>query len=363
MTPYLNELKLIANLAIKPELSLTDKGRRYCNFSVRLLYRDNKGNPIVDYVNATCYDEDAEMLVRDCGMGDLLFVNGYVTMMRWEARGQQYSKLVIIARSVQLLAVCGGMPSLDGENPGRWPYKGFMEGNELQYISSYSTDDKRPDSVKPDRNMYPQPLPDGTWKYPIFHDNRQNRPTQEFLKQHPEVLGKLKSPVAVESDIDMKIASQLISENLPVRMVKGERTVFLPDGHYMTERQYIGKIKAQREYLDGMPVEQRIRVLAIAEERFGFRSQNGLGLPAVATDEQIANALGAADLSNPENFRPLREGFADASVNTAEGLGDSEEDWYQDEKGEWHLRRGEETQGDGKNDGTTLEIAGKKTEV
>jgi len=88
-----------------------------------------------------------------------------------------------------------------------------------------------------------------------------------------------------------------------------------------------------------MPVEQRLRVLAIAERRFGFVSRMNSGLPAVATDEEIANALAATDSGNMDSFTPPRmDNYADQFVNTSEGLGDSEDDWWQDEKGTWHLR-------------------------
>ena len=334
MQPYLNRVELMSNLAVKPEMSLNAKGRMYCNFSLRMVYHDGRGNPIVDFVNVTCYDVAAEMVVRDCGVGDLIMVVGYLTMGRWEQNENIYSKLVVIADSVQLLAVNGGMPPLDSGDVGRYPYKGFLEENEHQYISSYSTDRTRPDNKAPDRNLYPQPMGDGTWKMPISG----NAPTMAFLGQHPEVMQRAQSPVSPDADIDIKVASRLLSENLPVRMVKGQRVVFKPDGHYISEQQYTNTINKQRKYLAEMPVEQRLRVLAIAERRFGYVSLMNNNLPAVATDEEIANALAATDTGNMESFTPQRMQFADQFVNTSEGLGDNEDDWWQDEKGTWHLK-------------------------
>ncbi len=331
--PFLNDVKIIANLAVTPELSLTRKGRRYCNFSMRMMFRDERGRPITDFVNVTAYDDDAEMVVRDCKVGDLLFVNGYFTNSSWEKGGYTHSKLVIIAYCVQLLGVNDGMPDIDSTTPSKYPYKGFMDG-ESTYISSFSIG-TRNENTKKDKYLYPQPKQDGTWTIP----NATDKPTQgtvEFLKTHPAVVDRMlgASPV----DDDDRLARWLLPENLPVRTVNGKRVVFKPDGRYITEQAYTDYINRQRKFLDDMATERRMRVLSIAEEKYGFVRKIDNGLPAVATDEEIAVVK---ETEQKRKFAPFRPDFVprqDMSVNRSEGLGDEASDWYQDANGEWHLK-------------------------
>lgn len=353
--PYLNDVKLIANLAVAPEMSLNAKGRRYCNFSLRLMYRDSKGDPMTDFVNVTAYDDDAEAVVRDCKAGDLLFVNGYLTMMRWEQQGKTYSKLVVIAYSVQLLGTNDGMPDIDSATPSLYPYKGFLEKNEHQYIRSVCID-SRPDDIPSDRYLYPQPLPDGTWTFPNATE-KPNGPTMTFLKKHPEVMKRMRDGSSRQTgDEDDRVASTLLPENLPVRTVKGKRVVFKPDGRYMTEKMYVNTVNMQRDMLLAMPPERRLRVISIAENRYGYIKKFDTGLPSVATEEQISAMMEATESWRQDDFKPEQVAFEDTSVNQSQGLGDGEDDWYQDAKGEWHLKGNDDVGGgreemDGKKEG------------
>ena len=146
----------------------------------------------------------------------------------------------------------------------------------------------------PERARFPQPLHDGTWAPPIGDPNNA---TQIFYSQRPDVASNLRTRSVPDNDADAQFAKTIITENLPVVSVKGVRTVFLPDNHYMTEEEYIRRVEEQRSKLLAMPKGQRLRVLDIAYRIYGIKviddgnNINGETLPPVMTTEEVNEAL------------------------------------------------------------------------
>lgn len=294
MIPYYNSAQLIASLSIVPELSLSAKGRRFSNFSVQTVYLTETGTPVVDYINITCYDDDAEMVVRDCRVGDLLFIYGSLMMDHWEgAKGEHKSKITLVAKSVQRLADGNGMiPNASDYDASTLPMKAYKKKGEHAILSSYMIDEYP--NRTPDRAKFPQPLHDGTWAPPIGDPNSA---TQIFYSQRPDVASNLRTRSIPDNDADAQFAKTIITENLPVVSVHGVRTVFLPDNHYMTEEEYVRRVESQRSRLLSMPVEQRLRVLDIAFRIYGIKviddgnNINGETLPPVSTRDEVNEAF------------------------------------------------------------------------
>lgn len=297
MIPYFNSAELLASLAIAPELSLSAMGRRFSNFSVQTVYLTEKGTPVTDFINITCYDDYAEMVVRDCKVGDLLFIYGSLMMDHWEgAKGEHKSKITLVAKSVMRVADGNGeLPKPTDYELANAPMKAYNTNGEHAILSSVMIDEYA--GRVPDRARFPQPLSDGTWTPPI---GSPNSATQKFYNERPDVANNLRSRVVPEKDIDAKFASTIVTENLPVVSVKGERMVFLPDGHYMTEAEYVKRVETQRAKLFAMPREQRLRVLDMAAMVYGIKiiddsiQLNGQTLPPVVTEEDVNKAIGLA---------------------------------------------------------------------
>lgn len=305
MIPYHNSAQLIASLSIVPELSLSAKGRRFSNFSVQTAYLTETGTPVVDYINITCYDDDAEMVVRDCRVGDLLFVYGSLMMDHWEGKnGEHKSKITLVAKSVQRLADGDGrLPVESDYDASTLPMKAYRKKGEHAILSSYMIDEYP--NRTPDRARFPQPLSDGTWAPPIGDPNSA---TQIFYSQRPDVANNLRTRSIPDNDADAQFAKTIVTENLPVIMVSGVRTVFLPDNRYMTEEEYIKRVESQRSRLLSMPVEQRLRVLDIAARIYGIKIIddgnviNGEPLPPVTTADEVNEALRlSADIQEYHN--------------------------------------------------------------
>ena len=218
--PYLNDVKIVANLAIDPELSLTKSGREYCNFTVRLVYKNDLDETLEDFIRITSYDYIAEAMVRDCKKGDLIIVTGYLAQIKWTAQNPKdtatNSRMVVIANSVERLARANGeMPPVPKDYLSMRDYNpvAFNDGEEI-HISSYTMLKQMRiggDHTPLSSTIYPQPKKDGTWKMPKVGTNER---TRKWLQRQEE-----RNRPVLDSESKEAVT---IQENNPCRRQKAD---------------------------------------------------------------------------------------------------------------------------------------------
>jgi single-strand DNA-binding protein len=84
----------------------TTGGTARLNLSIavnRSVKRNGEWGDSVSYFDVTVWGKTAENIKQYVRKGKQLAIDGYLDQQRWEKGGQKYSKVVIIANSVQLL--------------------------------------------------------------------------------------------------------------------------------------------------------------------------------------------------------------------------------------------------------------------
>ena len=95
------------------DFGYTAGGTARLNISIAVTRSEKRGNEWADNVSffdVTVWGKTAENIRQYIGKGKQVAVDGYLVQQRWEKDGQKFSKVVIIANSVQLL----GGKSADG---------------------------------------------------------------------------------------------------------------------------------------------------------------------------------------------------------------------------------------------------------
>lgn len=103
----LNKVYLIGNLTRDPEKRYTPSGTAVCEarLAVNHKYKTANGEWKEDpcFVSVTIWGKTAENVVEYKRKGDPLLIEGRLKYDQWEKEGQKFSKIVVVADSVQFL--------------------------------------------------------------------------------------------------------------------------------------------------------------------------------------------------------------------------------------------------------------------
>ena len=114
----LNSVVLIGRLTRNVELKYTINGQAICKFTVAVNRSRKDGDRWVDEANffdVVLWGKQAEALSQYLVKGKQICVQGELKQERWEKDGRNYSKVEIIANTIQLL---GDTTSGNKENNG-----------------------------------------------------------------------------------------------------------------------------------------------------------------------------------------------------------------------------------------------------
>ncbi|MHC4605884.1 MAG: single-stranded DNA-binding protein [Planctomycetota bacterium] len=109
----LNKVLLIGNLTRDPELRYTPSGAAVCEFGLAMnrTWTSKQGEKKEEtcFVDIVCWGRTAEICAEYLKKGRQTFVEGRLTLDRWETQdGQKRSKLRCTAERVQFLGGRGG---------------------------------------------------------------------------------------------------------------------------------------------------------------------------------------------------------------------------------------------------------------
>jgi len=119
----INSVNIIGRLTRDIELKSTSGGLTIGKASIainRRVKRDGEWTEEGNFFDVVMFGKTAENIAKYAGKGKQIGITGELEQQRWEKDGQQRSKIVIIANSVQLL----GGKSDGGGNAG-----GFNDDN------------------------------------------------------------------------------------------------------------------------------------------------------------------------------------------------------------------------------------------
>ena len=106
MTNDLNQVVLIGNCVRDVEISYTQGGMcigKLALASNRSVKRNNQWESEVSYFDVTIFGKTAENLQQYLVKGKKIAIAGILKQDRWEKDGHKYSKVGIVANSVQLI--------------------------------------------------------------------------------------------------------------------------------------------------------------------------------------------------------------------------------------------------------------------
>lgn len=103
----INRLAIIGRLTRDPEnLAYTAGGTARLNISIAVNRSEKRGGEWADkasFFDVTVWGKTAESIKPYLSKGKQVAVDGYIDQQRWEKDGQKFSRVVIVANSVQLL--------------------------------------------------------------------------------------------------------------------------------------------------------------------------------------------------------------------------------------------------------------------
>lgn len=111
MATDINVVVLVGRLTRDCEVKSTTQGTSVCRFSVAVNRRKRTGDKWEDevsYIDVVLWGKSAETLSSYLTKGRQVSIQGELRQNRWEQNGQKYSKIEVIANSVQLLASSQG---------------------------------------------------------------------------------------------------------------------------------------------------------------------------------------------------------------------------------------------------------------
>ena len=93
---------LIGRLTKDPELRYTPKGTPVASFSLAINHRYEMKDE-VSFIDIVVFGKQAEFCGKYLNKGSAVIVDGRLQQRRWEADGQQKSKIEVVAQSVNFL--------------------------------------------------------------------------------------------------------------------------------------------------------------------------------------------------------------------------------------------------------------------
>lgn len=342
---YLNEVKIISYLAIVPEMSLNKSGRQYCNFKVRLVYRDRFGDPVDEYLDVVAYDAMAEYLIRNCYQFDCIMVIGHLTQFKWQVKEHIHSKVVVVADDIQLVSRNKqGFSSViaSKEDLFRAHMQSYADG-EHSHVSSYSMPYAPGEIVN--RDTFPQPVGRDKWKMPAdkshpaiekWANMRGVSIAGDQPVDHAEIMEKMQMPNLDPTLIE--IARTLIPDDL---QPDSKGNVRLPNRRAIHSSKYESMIIGQQNNLKMHRPQERNIIQQIASVCFGVVLTRPLPghLPTPITeskeyqDKMNAEQRQAQQMAEQEERQRNRQ-----HENRVIAAGANPEDWYKDDNGNWHKK-------------------------
>src|ERR1700739_4578097 len=102
----LNKVMLIGNLTREPEINYTPKGTAIADIglAVNRNYTTDSGEKReeVTFVDVTLWGRTAEIVGEYCKKGRPLFVEGRLSLERWEKDGTKHQKMKVVGDNIQL---------------------------------------------------------------------------------------------------------------------------------------------------------------------------------------------------------------------------------------------------------------------
>jgi len=98
----LNKTIIVGRLTKDIELSYTQGGMSYTNFSIanNYKYKDEKK---VNFIDCVAWSKTAELMNQYLKKGSMVAIDGRLQQDTWEKDGQKRSKLKVIVDSIQFL--------------------------------------------------------------------------------------------------------------------------------------------------------------------------------------------------------------------------------------------------------------------
>jgi single-stranded DNA-binding protein len=273
--PYLNEAKVMGNMANKPEMAMLANGVPYCYFAVRMVQKTPEGNIAEDYIRVVSYGDTATMVCRECDFGDLVLCVGRLSPKQWmtEAGREEY-QLHFIAEAVQKVADGEGlMPPVTLDEAANAKASAFRSGeDELIHSDTYRFRGVR--DPRPQKLYHPQPKPVEGWTLPEHYVSQESmawmKNEEDRMRKKRETFGSLQHPPLNLSNADdrteaHRIAATLIPWNLP--RTNDGMYVRIPRSKCIPISNYIAILKAQNELLNSQPDDVRRLILDLASKR------------------------------------------------------------------------------------------------
>jgi single-strand DNA-binding protein len=122
-----NRVNLIGNLTRDPELRFTPQDKAVCEFVMAVDGTSRAdGEKTAGFFPITVWEKQAEACAKHLGKGSLVHVEGRLTQDRWEAEGENRSRITVTAHLVNFLrskakeegAPAVAVPSGTSEEPG-----------------------------------------------------------------------------------------------------------------------------------------------------------------------------------------------------------------------------------------------------
>lgn len=113
-----NKILMMGNLTDEPDLKYTPGGTGIATFTVAV-NRKWKGNDgevkeEVDFIDCKAFGNVAETISNHLGKGEPIFVEGRLTIERWEKEGEKKSRARVVVEKFQFI---GSKPKSKGGNP------------------------------------------------------------------------------------------------------------------------------------------------------------------------------------------------------------------------------------------------------
>lgn len=276
--PYLNEARVIGNMANKPEMDFLSNGVPYCYFAVRIVQNMPDGTLAEDFLRVISYGDTAVFVVRELDLGDLVLCSGRLSPKQWQtANGIEEYRLHFIAENVELLAGSDGlMPIVTIRDASKAKAAAFRMGEDGRIHSdTYRLRGAR--DQHPPKLFEPQPTPGGAWTIPEGYLKQESLAWIEKEKERREAKRneyamKETPPLDIKDAEDrteaLRIAASLLPWNLP-RTSDG-LYVRIPGGKCIPASQYDAIIASQDRILSQQGKAARDFIMNAAAARDVF---------------------------------------------------------------------------------------------
>lgn len=273
--PYLNEARIIGNMANKPEMDFLSNGIPYCYFAVRIVQSMPDGTLAEDFLRVISYGDTAVFIVRELNLGDLVLCVGRLSPKQWQSpNGIEEYRLHFIAETVDLLAGSDGLiPPVTIRDASRAKAAAFRMGeDERIHSDTYRLRGAR--DQHPPKLYEPQPTSGGSWTIPEGYlkqeslswiekeRKRQKSRTGEYAKREVPLLDLRDADDKAEA---MRIASSFIPWNLP--MTNDGLYVRMPNGKCIPVQEYNAMIASQDRILSRQDKATRDFIMNTAAAR------------------------------------------------------------------------------------------------